>query len=374
MRKLRNGNLAVFLTLLFLLPIFVTFMPQREANAYVFSGEGNGICVFPSSKPLTVEVNQKFYAGDFISSRKGMNYSLLSTPSAVTFSRYAVSRNKEGQTAIFSTSKYKVASVNPYTGFVTTKTPGNCVITYKTRYNGDVQIHLSVVEAGALGSTTTYKALNTAAAKLTVANAEKRQANIRSYLKLFNKYKDSIQMTGCLREYPVNNLYPVPMAARIGYYLMEYYPFTGVVGSASASTNSFRERYQTVGITASAANNYIILELDKAIQKSTVKWAYAFDTSAKLTDSDKTITLKEIKFPIRKAKESNNWTTSPYVTVKMTIGSKKIYLYPMIWSEGKYVKAKISKGDVFSFSIEENPIFLWFSFGAKGMAPIVEAS
>lgn len=140
MKERKWNRLSMLATVFMMLAVL---WPGGKVQA---AGRNTGMKFLNSVKTIEVEVGQKFYIIDFL--MDGLDSSLTS-----------VSSNK----VAYSTSNKKIASISK--GCVTAKKVGTAKITAK--YNKKKYVcTLKVVKKGKLGTTTTYKRMNTLAKKL----------------------------------------------------------------------------------------------------------------------------------------------------------------------------------------------------------------
>lgn len=164
--KQRRG----LLTALFAILLTILLLPVGEVHAagnvgWSLSATLSDSIKAGSTKTIQVEAGQNFYISDFLIE---VQCDVYPTP----FSEFK-------NTATYSSSDKKIATVNAK-GYVTAKKTGTAKITVKYKKVNYV-CTLKVVNKGKLGSTTTYKKLNTLSK--TIAEAYSKNITSGNFLK-----------------------------------------------------------------------------------------------------------------------------------------------------------------------------------------------
>lgn len=324
MRETLKRKIALYLTVLLLLPTIVNALPIRAEAATV---------LYATVAELQVEEGQKFYIGDYAFVNNGKTIYSLST-----------------RTATYSSSKTSVASVNKKTGLVTAKKKGTTYITGKCA-GEKVRIQLNVVKKGKLGTTTTYKKLVQSAEKVSKvfsSNPEEAIRRSKTYLKQLasiNKQSSTkgwIDHNGVLWKNGVSKLL-IPAAGRVGTLEATYSPL---------STRSAKV-FKPTKLAASSKSNNLTITLKNKAAGEQIAWLQTFNGGSGSGNQTtftvyliQDLTADKIYTGAATAKKGSKTITvklreySTGKAVKVVKGHKYKLMDEQSWGLGKTAKAK----------------------------------
>ncbi|MBO5372091.1 MAG: Ig-like domain-containing protein [Lachnospiraceae bacterium] len=354
MREYLKKRLAVFLTIMMVLPAIVAMLPMTATEVSAASNVSMD-WIWKSSNsenlPMQVEKGQKFYIGDYANVYVSSDYKIASMVKAS-----------------YSSSKSSVATVDK-NGYLTAKGIGKATITIK--YKGKkLTTQLEVVPAGTFGKSKAITGLKKqaknlakkAASKVTVKNGFAMAKAMTDYRKYASDVYSEISYGGLLREkvtktntYVWNgvthtytstyttetNKIAVPQAGRF-YYLSTMLSDYGRKNSPTATNPAKKVKIAS----ASATTGTITLKLKAKISAEQVLGARIFgsDEWNKKANSKKAYCYASIYDA-----ETNEYYSSGKVEFKK--GSNIVKITPMqdTYVNGaiKYSKIKLEKGKTY---------------------------
>lgn len=357
-------RLAIFLSILFVLPAMVNLLPMNTLEVSAATKTYLNM-VYGASKGIQVEAGQEFYFGDYA-------YIEEYTNNSFDGSLYA-SQVK----ASYTSSKKAVAEIDNK-GYIKTKKAGKAKVTVS--YKGKkVTCALEVVPAGTLmteSEASVVKQVEDAAEvlangmvkKVTLANGYSALKNLNTYTKVFDdtEVNDTISKNGFLKEEVTSGGYSyrnetnklvAPMAGR-------YYVLNGVLAdygrlnnptgtfkakqlkiasiSATASTIKVKTTKKVNDVQLLAANIVNLQENAESLNKKTAMVAiYLWDS-----ESYKTYIglgqikkgSKEIKFAIKQWDYKDGKTT--YKPAKLVKGHTYQIDSSSSWSKARKITIK----------------------------------
>lgn len=350
MKRNFKRRLAVFLTMMLVLPTIIAMLPMTStkvsaANNYVYvswtvSGYG--------SKTIQVEQGQTFYVGDYIHIEDGKWYGVASELSKVSY----------------TSSNPSVVSVSKK-GVFTAQTLGTAEIT--ATYKGKkASCTFEIVAEGSFGKSAAATEMKKAAekiekkvkGKLTVSKAYAYEKVKDTFDKLKEQYKAQINDRGFLLEQGAVNgslykgetsMLAVPQAGRYKYLsqlLRNYGEKNNPLSTRSAKTMKIA--------SASATTSGITVILKKKLTLEQIYGAHYNDYGAQYDPDKRKFSKKKIVINTYISDEKTHKVYSSQMT--LVKGSKKIKIVPREYvyknGVGKYKKTKLEKGHTYRIGYE----------------------
>ncbi|MCM1257644.1 MAG: hypothetical protein NC307_07295 [Roseburia sp.] len=338
MKENMKKRLAVFLSILFVLPTIFSVLPQtaQEVQAASIYMYWNGTPAVTGGK-VTVEKGAKFYVGDYVGVSTGTSVSTVSMVKAS-----------------YTSSKKSVASVNSK-GYVEAKATGSTKI--KIKYKGKtLTCSLKVVKEGSFGTKEAYTKLAKAAdtvvknmpSKITTANGFELLKIRNDYQNVANGLTWDITEDGFVKEKQSSGYsmstekLVVPKAGRFNRLRQEL-----SVYSAKNSPVSTRSSKVLKVASVSASTSKVTIKLKKAPGKDQIL-AMKINYST-YPEENKSAGNDKVYFYVSliNTKKANDYCSG---LACMKKGSKTITVIPQKYSasKGKFVNSKLKKNTTYS--------------------------
>lgn len=350
MRENMKRRLAVFLSILFVLPAVVSILPQTadtaQAAEYV-SMFWVGGKISGNSTSITVEAGQKFYIGDYLS--------VYTSNTWVTGTMVK---------AAYSSGKASVATVNSK-GYVNAKKVGTATIKVKYK-NITKTCKLKVVKKGSFGTNSNYEGLKKAADKIAKLPSNITTANCYNWIKkradyntAAGSYYSDISSYGFIQEsYNSTEKLAVPKAGRINTlsYMLDQYnrknsplstmsskvaEIKSVKATPTKLTIQLKKPITKAHILAMKVNYYSYPEQNKTAGNNKVYFQMTL-RGKKATDYRTVIACMEKGKKTITAVPDKQYdlTKKKYVTLKLKKGATYALGTKSDWTKGKTVKVK----------------------------------
>ncbi|MBO5302543.1 MAG: Ig-like domain-containing protein [Lachnospiraceae bacterium] len=345
MRTNLKKRLAVFLTIMLVLPAIVSMLPMTATEVSAASNVSVSWYDFPGYGKSTIQVEngQEFNLGYYVSIYDGNNYG-----SAAMFKKVTYSSSKKAVAAIDSKGVFKA------------KKEGTTTITVK--YKGrKLTCKFEVVKAGAFGESEAITALREASEKLmadmpskiTVANGFKYLQLKEDFFDSVSKYSTDVNNRGFIQE-PVKS-------GNYTYYKSSCKLAVPQAGSSICLNNMLWNYGDKVNPTStrsskvmkiasvSANTKQITVKLKKAISAEQILGAQINNTyiNEKIDTKKAYLSLSVYDTKEKKYTSARGTITKGSKVLKIQVGEMK-YTYKNGSSVGEFKTGKLKKGHTYS--------------------------